>query len=726
MSECARSNVEEVANMSEVDEYDAESVEDEDDGPMDDSFEYMLPSRVEDVPPVSDDLTLEDRLAILQAIDEPDDSADLPEHDAAHRPNPSTFRDIPRYQAFGGVSIFDNQRNSLGPQGLPPALAHLQHEYPSFDEQENPISLVQQWPWDGESSSSSTPDENTAQPLPDTIRSEPSNISINASLGTAPMPSLSHVLNNTVGAPDSSHMPNLRGLRPLRSNSGGPPTMWTPTAALGSSTSGNRASLAAAHPMIWTPASATAASTNGTPQPRAILTPLGTILSLDNNGDAESHLEILQALARLSARNREAAHRPRRRSSARSALQNFMNRITRRNAPSRDAAMPQSPTRESQPTPPSLPPVVNREQTWTADGPQPNPLSGSDIPLPQTASESIPTTADVGESISSRTDDGEQMPEHTLEDELENPYVCRICLDGPTEEENLLAPCDCKGESAWVHRSCLQMWISSQKTNKNYQCTGGDRVCEICGAPWKGKWDLPSARVEQVEWNDQMALALAVAQFRIAYNLAGNIEHDIVRVLSPMANQAFINSQMENNLPPVTSRSSGLTNLLLSRGTTPEGIRIPREPNEIFTIQVNRDGSTTYTGSTRLPLSHNASSFRRMLGRNSDPHPSYPSQSQNRLPMLPLPSAGTTAIRRALGGRNSEPATPSTGSTTIQRMMGRNSEPTASSNSPLLRGTNRLRFPSLDLRASRRSTQSSSTESVQSSDRQVGRSCAIM
>ncbi|XP_057696717.1 E3 ubiquitin-protein ligase MARCHF2-like [Corythoichthys intestinalis] len=47
--------------------------------------------------------------------------------------------------------------------------------------------------------------------------------------------------------------------------------------------------------------------------------------------------------------------------------------------------------------------------------------------------------------------------------------ICRICHEGGSME-TLLSPCDCTGTLATVHRSCLELWLSSSNTN----------YCELC------------------------------------------------------------------------------------------------------------------------------------------------------------------------------------------------------------------------------------------------------
>ncbi|XP_060527868.1 E3 ubiquitin-protein ligase MARCHF2-like isoform X2 [Cylas formicarius] len=47
--------------------------------------------------------------------------------------------------------------------------------------------------------------------------------------------------------------------------------------------------------------------------------------------------------------------------------------------------------------------------------------------------------------------------------------ACRICYESEKVEE-LVAPCYCKGSVAYVHRSCLDQWLSESGTTN----------CELC------------------------------------------------------------------------------------------------------------------------------------------------------------------------------------------------------------------------------------------------------
>ncbi|KAF1322853.1 Fha domain protein, partial [Globisporangium splendens] len=82
---------------------------------------------------------------------------------------------------------------------------------------------------------------------------------------------------------------------------------------------------------------------------------------------------------------------------------------------------------------------------------------------------------------------------------------CYICYDGDEEpEENpLVAPCNCKGDTKYVHLNCLQRWnnnLDADGTNPNQKVcavtnTDGLDVCTICKATYLTSVKLDDGRV---------------------------------------------------------------------------------------------------------------------------------------------------------------------------------------------------------------------------------------
>ncbi|CEL91624.1 unnamed protein product [Vitrella brassicaformis CCMP3155] len=64
---------------------------------------------------------------------------------------------------------------------------------------------------------------------------------------------------------------------------------------------------------------------------------------------------------------------------------------------------------------------------------------------------------------------------------------CRICLlEGPNEDDPLVAPCECKGSIKFVHINCLRHWIKGRLQNNGQSDNSGStffykqQQCELC------------------------------------------------------------------------------------------------------------------------------------------------------------------------------------------------------------------------------------------------------
>mmetsp|Transcript_2877 Transcript_2877/g.4329 ORF Transcript_2877/g.4329 Transcript_2877/m.4329 type:complete len:544 (+) Transcript_2877:257-1888(+) len=74
--------------------------------------------------------------------------------------------------------------------------------------------------------------------------------------------------------------------------------------------------------------------------------------------------------------------------------------------------------------------------------------------------------------------------------------LCYMCFDDEDEKEDnpLVAPCDCKGDTRYVHLNCLQRWHTT--TSENKVCVilnnKGVRVCTVCKSPYKSSVRLLS------------------------------------------------------------------------------------------------------------------------------------------------------------------------------------------------------------------------------------------
>ncbi len=69
-------------------------------------------------------------------------------------------------------------------------------------------------------------------------------------------------------------------------------------------------------------------------------------------------------------------------------------------------------------------------------------------------------------------------------------YICYMCYETHnTDDDALVAPCDCRGDTRYLHVQCLQKWYQSSVCGSQAQVirtTGnGAPACKICGAAYK-------------------------------------------------------------------------------------------------------------------------------------------------------------------------------------------------------------------------------------------------
>ena len=63
---------------------------------------------------------------------------------------------------------------------------------------------------------------------------------------------------------------------------------------------------------------------------------------------------------------------------------------------------------------------------------------------------------------------------------------CRICLVTGSHDNPLIQPCNCLGELAYCHSSCLARWVSSNKSH----------LCDIC----RFKFLTTVERLSFIDW----------------------------------------------------------------------------------------------------------------------------------------------------------------------------------------------------------------------------------
>jgi hypothetical protein len=71
-----------------------------------------------------------------------------------------------------------------------------------------------------------------------------------------------------------------------------------------------------------------------------------------------------------------------------------------------------------------------------------------------------------------------------------SPFFCYMCYEThDTPEDHLVAPCDCKGDTRYLHVQCLQKWYQSSVCGSQAHVirttSNGAPACKICGSAYK-------------------------------------------------------------------------------------------------------------------------------------------------------------------------------------------------------------------------------------------------
>jgi len=73
------------------------------------------------------------------------------------------------------------------------------------------------------------------------------------------------------------------------------------------------------------------------------------------------------------------------------------------------------------------------------------------------------------------------------EPEDEDSGICYMCCDDSTTPDNpLVAACECKGGTKWVHLGCLEKWLCSETENRScvILTDAKELVCKVCRSPY--------------------------------------------------------------------------------------------------------------------------------------------------------------------------------------------------------------------------------------------------
>jgi len=104
---------------------------------------------------------------------------------------------------------------------------------------------------------------------------------------------------------------------------------------------------------------------------------------------------------------------------------------------------------------------------------------------------------DLGETDGENSDDSmsesRNVPKPSVNDE--SP-VCYMCFDDEDTEENpLITPCKCRGDTRYVHVGCLRKWHTAEADNQICFLSSVDATCSVCKSTFKSDFKLKDGRL---------------------------------------------------------------------------------------------------------------------------------------------------------------------------------------------------------------------------------------
>lgn len=106
---------------------------------------------------------------------------------------------------------------------------------------------------------------------------------------------------------------------------------------------------------------------------------------------------------------------------------------------------------------------------------------------------------DIGETDGENSDDSSRegrrrQRERDNVDHGDAP-VCYMCFDEEDTEENpLITPCKCLGDTRYVHVSCLRKWHTAEADNQICFLSSVDATCSVCKSTFKSDFKLKDGR----------------------------------------------------------------------------------------------------------------------------------------------------------------------------------------------------------------------------------------
>eukprot|EP01038_Epipyxis_sp_PR26KG_P011735 gene11735-15701_t len=198
-------------------------------------------------------------------------------------------------------------------------------------------------------------------------------------------------------------------------------------------------------------------------------------------------------------------------------------------------------------------------------------------------------------------------------------YVCYMCYETHnTDEDALVAPCECKGDTRYLHVQCLQKWYQSSVCGVQAQVirtTGnGAPACKICGAAYKTTFRRPDgkkASLLEIQ-NDGPYLSLVVVT---KHDTNPGLFNTKFRLnFGRMASNAHLSDEEVNSI--VIGRSSSCNMILDYRTVSTIHAKIHYSDGKFFLTDKRSSNGTMIYLQDPLPLPY-STPLRFRMGRTT-------------------------------------------------------------------------------------------------------------
>jgi hypothetical protein len=205
------------------------------------------------------------------------------------------------------------------------------------------------------------------------------------------------------------------------------------------------------------------------------------------------------------------------------------------------------------------------------------------------------------------------LPSPTKRDQEYDVPTCYMCFDDEDTEENpLISPCKCKGDTQFVHVDCLRKWHTAEADNQICFLSTVDATCSVCKSTFKSDFRLKSGHLVKLF---QSSLEPPYVSLLIA------TKHEMAQRLFNTRFQLSFKTLMKPdgknaNRPLLLGRSSGSDMVLDYRTVSARHATIKFKNGDfIFSDAGSSNGSYLYVRQP-VELCPNAPSVQFRLGRS--------------------------------------------------------------------------------------------------------------